>query len=161
MNGLQKAYQEWLEGCNVVKVTKSGTFTLFPLEEPCNGVQLLQVPTPTRHVPLRRRAVERDQLFYLELRTPTGFDTTAIGRGDLGDGQPIPLGVYVIMGSDIRGVSQTGNPNWLLDMTPGSKGQTPSQIDLLDGALPVGKPFRDPARADRPSPWSPSTAARR
>ena len=46
MDGFQKAYQDWLTGCNVVKVTTSGTFTLFPLEKPCNGVQLLQIPVP-------------------------------------------------------------------------------------------------------------------
>jgi len=144
MNGIQKAYQEWLEGCNVVKVTKSGTFTLFPLEQPCNGVQLLQVPTPSRTFRYGVGQSGTISSFYLELRTPTGFDATAIGLGDLGDGKPIPVGVYVVMGADIRGVNQAGNPNWLLDMTPGSRSPTPNQIDLTDGALPVGKPFRDP-----------------
>jgi MYXO-CTERM domain-containing protein len=144
MNGLQKAYQGWLEGCNAVKVTKSGTFTLFPLEEPCNGVQLLQVPTPTRQFRYSGAQAGVISSFYLELRTPVGLDATAIGQGDLGDGRPVPLGVYVVMGADLRGVSQEGNPNWLLDMTPGSRGAAPTRDDLNDGALPVGKPFRDP-----------------
>jgi MYXO-CTERM domain-containing protein len=144
MNGLQKAYQEWLEGCNLVKVTKSGTFTLFPLEEPCNGVQVLQVPTPTRTFRYSGAQSGVISSFFLELRVPVGFDATAIGQGDLGEGQPVPMGVYVVMGTDPRTTMQTGNPNWLLDMTPGSRGQTPDRRDLNDGALPVGKPFRDP-----------------
>jgi MYXO-CTERM domain-containing protein len=144
MNGLQKAYQEWLEGCNVVKVTRSGTFTLFPLEEPCNGVQLLQVPTPARQFRYSGNQSGVINSFFLELRVPVGFDATAIGQGDLGDGQPIPMGVYVVMGADVRDTVQSGNPNWLLDMTPGSRGQTPNRLDLNDGALPVGKPFQDP-----------------
>jgi hypothetical protein len=35
------------------------------------------------------------------------------------------MGVYVVMGADVRDTVQSGNPNWLLDMTPGSRGQTP------------------------------------
>ena len=46
MNGVQKAYQDWLGGCNIVKATTSGRFTIYPLEKACNGVQLLQVPLP-------------------------------------------------------------------------------------------------------------------
>ena len=46
MNGVQKAYQDWLGGCNIVKATTSGRFTIYPLEKTCNGVQVLQVPLP-------------------------------------------------------------------------------------------------------------------
>jgi hypothetical protein len=46
MNGVQKAYQGWLDGCNVVKATTSGTFTIYPLEKSCAGAQVLQVPLP-------------------------------------------------------------------------------------------------------------------
>ncbi|HKO95065.1 MAG TPA: hypothetical protein VJU61_28115, partial [Polyangiaceae bacterium] len=45
-NAYQKAYQEWLLGCNGVRANSSGRFTLFPLEKSCNGVQVLQIPMP-------------------------------------------------------------------------------------------------------------------
>ena len=47
MNGVQKAYQDWLGGCNVIKATSSGTFTIQPLASACDGPQLLQIPFPT------------------------------------------------------------------------------------------------------------------
>ena len=142
MNGVQKAYQGWLEGCNVVKANKSGTFTIFPLESPCNGVQLLQVPT----APFRFSGGGQNgtiSSYFLELRTPVGFDATAVGRGDIGSGSPVPLGVYVTAGADIRGATGTGNPNWLLDMTPGSRGGN-TTADLTDAAMRVGQTFTDP-----------------
>ena len=44
VNVWQKAYAGWLLGCNGVRVGAGGTFTLLPVELPCDGVQLLQVP---------------------------------------------------------------------------------------------------------------------
>ena len=46
MNAWQKDYQGWFGGCNGVKVTDSGTFTLVPFEMSCTGVQYLQVKAP-------------------------------------------------------------------------------------------------------------------
>jgi hypothetical protein len=44
--------------------------------------------------------------------------------------------VLVMVANDVREARFTGNPNWLLDMTPETS-------KLGDEALPVGKPFAD------------------
>lgn len=62
MNTVQKAYMGWLEGCNIVETAASGTYTLLPMELPCNGTQTL-----------RFRAYD-DRYYYLEYRQPLGVD---------------------------------------------------------------------------------------
>ncbi len=62
MNVTQKAYMGWLEGCNIVHTTSSGTFNLLPTELPCNGTQALSFPAYDG----------RD--YYLEYRQPLGVD---------------------------------------------------------------------------------------
>jgi MYXO-CTERM domain-containing protein len=133
MNGPQKAYQDWLSGCNVVKVGSSGTFTLFPIEKACNGVQLLQVPLPaprTMRIGMLSAVITS---YYLELRTPVGFDFKTNPMANL-----TPR-VLVTIGGDIRGSNQSGGRNWLVDMTPTSMG------GVADSALPVGMLYSDPA----------------
>ena len=123
MNGVQKAYQDWLAGCNVIKVTESGTFTIHPLESACDGPQLLQIPFP------QGRAFGRAGVltsYYLELRAPLGYRD-----------RRLPPQVLVMVANDIREARFAGNNNWLLDMTPETK-------KLGDEALPVGKTFADP-----------------
>ena len=72
MNGYQKAYQDWIGGCNVVKATTSGTFTIYPLEKACNGVQLLQVPFPEpRTMSIGGQSAALTS-YYVELRAPIG-----------------------------------------------------------------------------------------
>src|SRR6185436_3033036 len=46
MNAWQKDYQGWFGGCNGVNVTSSGTFTLLPIEQRCDGTQFLKIPAP-------------------------------------------------------------------------------------------------------------------
>ena len=86
MNAWQKQYQGWFGGCNGVRVTGSGTFTLLPFEQQCNGVQFLQIKMPKTR-PYNRPAgggggAGTDNLdwYYLELRTPLDFDGT-LGNG--------------------------------------------------------------------------------
>ena len=43
---VEKWYSGFFQGCNAVKVKTSGTFTLLPIEIPCNGIQALQIPLP-------------------------------------------------------------------------------------------------------------------
>jgi MYXO-CTERM domain-containing protein len=133
MNGVQKAYQDWLGGCNIVKVTSSGTFTVFPLEKACNGIQLLQVPLPearTLTFPPSPVATLRSGVmtaYYVELRAPVGLDA--------------PLGnprVFLVAAGDLREARQRGNPNWLIDTTPETR-------SVLDAHLTVGKTYSDPA----------------
>jgi len=129
MDGVQKAYQEWLSGCNVVKVTASGTFTLFPLEKACAGVQLLQIPLPAART-LRMTSSDGTTSatltsYYLELRAPIGLDAQLSPR------------VFVTTAGDIRSADRSGRHNWLLDMTPETS-------TMKDAALPVGRLFSDP-----------------
>jgi MYXO-CTERM domain-containing protein len=133
MNGPQKAYQEWLTGCNVVKASTSGTFTLFPIEKACNGVQLLQIPLPAPRTYRISNLSAVITSYYLELRTPVGFDFKPNANANL-----TPR-VLVTISGDVRGANQSGGRNWLIDMTPGSMG------GFSDAALPVGKEYADPA----------------
>jgi hypothetical protein len=122
MNGVQKAYQDWLGGCNVVKATESGRFTIHPLESSCDGPQVLQIPFPAP------RSFGRAGLltsYYLELRAPVGYR----------DRRLTPQ-VQVVVGNDVREARQTGNNNWLVDMNPQT--ETPG-----DSALPVGRRYED------------------
>jgi MYXO-CTERM domain-containing protein len=137
MNGVQKAYQDWLGGCNIVKATGSGTFTLFPLERPCNGPQVLQVPLaeartltfpPSPAATLSNGVVTA---YYVEYRVPVGLDASL----------RTPR-VFIVAAGDLREARQRGNPNWLIDTTPETR-------TVLDAQLAVGKTFADPA-ADGP-----------
>jgi hypothetical protein len=128
MNGWQKTYQGWTGKCNNVKVGSSGTYTLFPLEKPCDGVQVLQIPMP------KVRTVSAGGLggaaslrhYYLELRTPTGFDARLAGAPT----------VLVRVADDYRTRRQVGYHTWILDMNPATT--------TLDG-LKAGGQFADPA----------------
>jgi MYXO-CTERM domain-containing protein len=122
MNGVQKAYQDWLAGCNVVKATESGLFTIYPLESPCDGPQLLQVPFPTPRAFGKAGVLSG---YYLELRAPVGYRDRDLSPQ-----------VLVVVGNDVREARLTGNRNWLLDMTPETE-------TLDDAALGVGKSFAD------------------
>jgi len=63
----QKHYMGWLEGCNIVTATSDGTFNLLPTEVPCDGTQALRLPTFD------------GRYYYLEYRTPIGFDSDHSG----------------------------------------------------------------------------------
>ena len=129
MNGWQKTYNGWLQGCNVVEARSSGTFTLNPIELPCDGAQLLKIPMPRSRIFNRAGgggAASTDVLthYFLELRTNRGIDsgtTTA---------------VQVRVSGDIRGRGQRAVHTWLLDMNP-----TTSPYD----GLAEGGTFTDPA----------------
>lgn len=126
MNGYQKAYQGWVSGCNVVKAKTSGLYTIFPLETPCNGAQVLQVPlVEPRNFRLGQSGNPVTN-YYVELRTPVGFDSRLSPR------------VLVSLGDDTREARRSGGRNWLVDMNPDSRG------DMRDAALPVGRTYSDP-----------------
>ena len=124
MNGVQKAYLGWLGGCNVVTAAGSGLFVLQPLEQACDGPQLLHIPLGEP----RFRFGNTPGLmsgYYLEYRTGTGLD------------DEVPPGVYVMAAGNIKEALRSGNDNWLLDMNP----ESPGREDL---AMTVGQSFRDP-----------------
>jgi len=73
MNAWQKLYQKWFGGCNGVRTTSNGKFNLYPIEAPCNGVQVLQLPFPSAKTRTFQNTVLTS--YYLELRTKIGFDS--------------------------------------------------------------------------------------
>jgi hypothetical protein len=141
MNAWQKNYQGWFGGCNGVTVQSSGTFTLLPIEQACDGVQYLKIISPKVRTFNRPAAggggptVETFSHYYVELRTPQDFD------GMLGNRSVLAPEVLVHVGGDARGRGQRGLHTFLLDMTPTTTGRA----GFLDAALGVGKSFSDPA----------------
>jgi MYXO-CTERM domain-containing protein len=141
MNAWQKDYQGWFGGCNGVNVTASGTFTLLPIEQRCDGVQFLKIPAPKVRSFNRPAAggggatVETFSHYYVELRTGQDFD------GTLGNRTALAPQVLVHIGGDRRTRTQRGLHTFLLDMTPTTTGTTGRQ----DSALAAGKSFSDPA----------------
>jgi MYXO-CTERM domain-containing protein len=141
MNAWQKAYQGWFSGCNGVRVTNTGTFTLVPFETACNGVQFLQIKAPKPR-PFMRPAdggggatTENLDYYYLELRTPVDFD------GMLGNRSALSARVLVHVAADLLGRTKRGIHPFLLDMTPATGGSS----GLSDAALAAGATFTDPA----------------
>jgi hypothetical protein len=125
-NGIHKSTLRWISGCNVVRVRSTATFTLFPIEKPCAGIQLLQIPLPAvRNVRMGSLNPALTH-YYLEMRAPVGLDASLSPR------------VLVMVGEDLAGPQRAQSRHWLLDMTP----QTP---DLADAALPEGVTYADPS----------------
>ena len=133
MNAVQKAYQGWLGGCNIVTAETSGIYTLYPLEQACNGAQMLSVPLPAPRVlsfPASPGATLRSGTltnYYVEYRVPVGLDARL----------QTPR-VFVVGAGNLREGNTRGNPNWLIDMTPETR-------SVLDAQLAVGKTYSDPA----------------
>jgi hypothetical protein len=141
MNAWQKAYQGWFGGCNGVTVTSSGTFTLLPLEQSCNGAQFLMIKAPKTRPYMRPAgggggaSLETLAYYYVELRTPYDFD------GTLGNTRALSPTVLVHVADDLHTRAQRGVHTYLLDMTPDTGGRT----GFGDAGLAVGKTFTDPA----------------
>src|SRR5205085_2884331 len=119
-------------------VTSSATFNLVPFERRCDGVQFLKIKA-SKVRPFNRPAaggggatVENLAFYYVEARTPTGFD------GTLG-GTALAAQVQIRAGDDLRARTQRAVHTYLLDMTPNTA------TSRTDAALPVGQSFSDPA----------------
>ena len=132
MNGYHKAFQGWFGKCNMVEVKASGTFTVNPIELPCDGVQVLQIPMP------KSRSFNRSggggpsgptvlTHYYVELRAPHGFDQI---------NPPIAPTVQVRASGDIRMRNQRGFHTWVMDMNPAT-------TNAIEG-LATGGTFTDP-----------------
>jgi len=129
MNAWQKTYQGWHGKCNSVKVASSGTYTLYPIEKPCDGVQVLQIPMPHAR-PFSASGLggtANIRNYYLELRTAIGFDAKLPG---------VPT-VLVHVADDYKTRSQIGLHTWILDMNPAT-------TTAFDG-LKAGGQYTDPA----------------
>jgi hypothetical protein len=126
LNGIHKNTLRWISHCNVVRVRSTATFTLFPIEKPCAGVQLLQIPLPAVRTVRMGSMNPALSYYFLEMRAPVGLDASLTPR------------VLVMVGEEPAGGQREESRHWLLDMTPG----TP---DLSDAALPEGVTYADPA----------------
>jgi MYXO-CTERM domain-containing protein len=128
MNSYQKTYQGWLDKCNMIDVGADGTFTLLPLELPCDGIQSLAIKMPKTR-PFDHSggggSPMTDMLdrYIVELRAPIGIDK---GLGPV---------VQIRVGGDISERNRRGLHTWFLDMDP--------TTNTLDG-LPPGMTFADP-----------------
>ena len=150
LNGYEKWYEQWLTGCNGIRVTSTGSFNLVPLGESCPGaVQVLQIPMPatlTVNDPQATTTNVNLKDYYVELRAAAGnFDGYTTGRGG-GFGGGVTYSaptVYVYASDDVHSGMSTGRGGassvWteLLNMTPGS---TP-----FTGLTASGQSFKDPA----------------
>ncbi|HEY8923434.1 MAG TPA: hypothetical protein VIU64_03575, partial [Polyangia bacterium] len=140
MNAWQKAYQGWFGGCNGVAITSSGTFTLLPFENRCDGAQFLKIKAPKARAFNRPAAggggatTENLNYYYVELRTPVDFD------GTLGNRSAMTPSVLIHVADDLKSRTQRGLHTFLLDMTPTTTGSRA----FNDAALPVGQTFNDP-----------------
>ncbi len=147
LNGYEKWYEQWLAGCNGVRVTSTGTFNLVPLGDSCPGaVQVLQVPMPatlTVSDPQATTTAVNLKDYYVELRAAAGvFDQYNTGRATRGIAYTGPtVTIYtsddVHTGTAARGT--TGNSVWteLLNMNPTST--------TFAGLTTAGQSFTDPA----------------
>jgi MYXO-CTERM domain-containing protein len=147
MNVWQKEYQQWFGGCNSIKVTATGDFTLSPTELPCSGPQALQIPMPHTR-PFTRPAAgggaagtDTITSYYLEYRTAVGFD----------NGTRSPFATPTVLlhaGADYKTLvtgtraRNTGVHTWLLDMHPAAAG---AAANFNDAGFKVGETFTDPA----------------
>ena len=129
LNAIEKWYDGYLLGCNAVKVKTTTTFTLLPIEIPCNGIQALQIAMPAA-APVRTTTTDQSNgpvtigYYYLELRGGQGMDTG------------MKTGVYVHAAADIPTPTSNGARTFLLDMNPATTAFDP---------MSVGQTFTDPA----------------
>ena len=124
MNAWQKAYQGWFGGCNGVKVTSSGTFTLLPFEQSCDGVQFLQIKAPKTR-PFMRPAGGGGR--HLPRRSPTTMSSCARRRTSTGcsaTARPFRRRSLIHVADDLHSRTQRGVHTYLLDMTPTTTGRT-------------------------------------
>jgi MYXO-CTERM domain-containing protein len=126
---IEKWYSQWFQGCNGARINQSGTYTLFPLETACGGIQALQIPFPSG-APVRTTTTDQSNGnvtvndYYLELRSSVGVDTG------------LKSGVYVYVAPEIPAATKTGPRTFLLDMNPSTSAFDP---------MTAGQTFTDPA----------------
>ncbi|HEY2405794.1 MAG TPA: MYXO-CTERM sorting domain-containing protein [Polyangiaceae bacterium] len=128
-NGYEKWYEGFFAGCNGVRATQSGTYTLLPTELACNGVQVLQIPMPKTRPFANTTGVATVvnlSMYYLELRTKVSID----GKET--------LAVLVEVGADVPAPNKTSQFTWVLDMN------APTTPTTYDG-MTLGQSYTDPA----------------
>jgi hypothetical protein len=129
LTGVEKWYTQSLGGCNGVRVRSSGTFTLLPLEIPCNGIQVLQVPmvkTTRTFTTDQSSQASSAKYYYLELRQDIGLDTGLRIK---------PPQILVLISDEIQAPTRSSARTAILDMNPSTNG--------IDG-MTAGMTYQEP-----------------
>ena len=156
LSGYERAYSQWMSGCNMVKVPGAGTFNLMPLESPCGGgIQTLQVPFPAVLPVSDPQAGSGTMVnlrnYYLDLRVAAGtFDTYGNARGQGAGITFTGPTVFIYTSDDVRNPTQTTGRNGTVSTTQQSSvwtellNTTPSGTTFT-GLTAAGQSFVDPA----------------
>jgi MYXO-CTERM domain-containing protein len=155
LSGYERMYEQWMNGCNAVKVPGSGTFNLMPLESPCGGgIQTLQIPFPAV-LPVSDPQAGANTMvnlrnYYLDLRVAAGtFDAYGNARGQ---GTAITFTaptVFIYTSDDVRNPTTTTR-NGTTSLTQQSSvwtellNTTPTGTTFT-GLTAAGQSFVDPA----------------
>lgn len=111
----------WINPSNVRIIRSSGIYTLSPLEESSQNIQVLKIP---------KSHDETGLYYYVSYRRPIGFDDRLL------DG--ITRGVSIHLGNE------AGTRSDLIDTTPGTNPTFGNLMgDFLDSALSDGERFYD------------------
>jgi MYXO-CTERM domain-containing protein len=127
-NAYEKWYQNWLSGCNAVKVQSSGTFNLVPHETQCAGaVQVLQIPLPSAQtIQDPQDGAWQLKYYYVELRAPIGVDAN------------LSASVWIYVADEAVIPKDQASHTYLLDMNPQTHNFDP---------LAQGQTYTDPGGA--------------
>jgi hypothetical protein len=123
MHAWPKLYMGWFGGCNLVKVTSSGTFNLLPIAAACDGVQALQIPFPGGKTRPFSGGGETLSTYYVEYRSSLGVDTGMTPQ------------VFIHAAPNTVANSKTNPNSWLLNLSGNSK----------NPGLVAGGTYSDPA----------------
>ena len=122
-----KVHMGWLSGCNVVTAGGEGTFTLFPLETPCNATQVIQVAAPKTRQPPSGTNTQITH-YYLEFRVPIGYDAMAVNAPQ----------VIIYISGNWSAANRYASHTFLLDLTPNTSALNDAGLAM------VGSSFADP-----------------
>jgi MYXO-CTERM domain-containing protein len=123
MHAWPKLYMGWFGGCNLVKVTSSGTFNLLPIAAACEGVQALQIPFPGGKTRPFSAGGETLTTYYVEYRSSLGVDTGMTPQ------------IFIHAAPNTVANTKTNPNSWLLNVSGNSK----------NPGLVAGGSFSDPA----------------
>lgn len=114
----RKAYLGWYQGGDLPEVTTTGTYTIYPLEEPSASPKGLKINAGVSGGVVN--------FFYLEYRRPFPHFDNFLPT------DPVVNGISIRKAGDTGGLGRT----WLIDTTPGDG-------NFYNAALQVGTTFTD------------------
>lgn len=150
-----KEFFGWFENYNILEVSQSGTYQLFPIEKATDSVQVLKIP------------IQNSEWYYIENREKIGYDATISNNAV--DGGLIKFSPSVMSLGDSHMIDSTPNSGydnqdfWDANWTYGKTMQDPynnleiTPISKVNGILTVVIEFSSPP----PIPPSPSPETNR